>query len=121
MKKQHLNNLPELKEQRQKLRNNATSAEAVLWTYLKGSQLAGRKFRRQHSIGKYVLDFYCPAEKLAVELDGVYHFTDEGIAHDNRKTEFLNNLGIRVLRLENETIFENIDFILETIRWHFKK
>jgi very-short-patch-repair endonuclease len=120
MKKRRLNNLPELKEKRQELRNNATSAEAVLWGYLKKSQLEGRKFRRQHSIGKYVVDFYCPKERLAVELDGVYHFTEEGIKHDSKKTDFLNSPGIRVLRFENEKVFENIDAVLETIRLHFK-
>jgi very-short-patch-repair endonuclease len=86
---------------------------------LKKSQLEGRKFRRQQSIGKYVVDFYCPKEMLAVELDGVYHFTEEGIEHDDRKTDFLNSLGIRVLRFENEKVFENIDAVLETIRLHF--
>ena len=121
MKKQRLHNLPEFKQNRQQLRSNATSAEAVLWNHLKNSQLDGRKFRRQHGIGKYVVDFYCPAEKLAVELDGVYHYTDEGMEHDARKTDFLKGLGIEVLRFENEKIFDNIDFVLETIRLCFKR
>jgi len=68
---------------------------------------------------KYVVDFYCPQESLAVELDGVYHFTEEGIEHDDRKADFLKSLGIRVLRFENEKVFENIDVVLETIRRHF--
>ena len=121
MKKHRLHNRPELKEKRQEFRNNATSAEAVLWNHLKKSQLEGRKFRRQHSIGKYVLDIYCPAERLAIELDGLYHYTEEGIKHDDKKTAFLNGLGIRVLRFENEKVFDNIEIVLDNIRLYFKK
>ena len=62
-----VNNLPTLRTFRKELRNNLTPAEARLWTLLKGSQLAGRKFRRQHSVANYILDFYCPSERLAVE------------------------------------------------------
>jgi very-short-patch-repair endonuclease len=66
-----LHNLRWLKTRRRQLRRGLTPTEACLWTQLKkGSRLNGRKFRRQHSVGQYVLDFYCPAEKLAVELDG---------------------------------------------------
>ncbi len=70
----HLNNLPALRVFRKELRSHLTPAEAKLWTYLRRSQLAGRKFRRQHSVGGgYILDFYCPAERLAIELDGATH------------------------------------------------
>ncbi|GAB3766895.1 hypothetical protein GCM10028817_50940 [Spirosoma pomorum] len=68
-----LNNLKILKPVRQALRNDATEAEKRLWQYLKGSQLDGRKFRRQHSVGLFILDFYCPGERVAVELDGIVH------------------------------------------------
>jgi very-short-patch-repair endonuclease len=73
-----LNNKPILKNYRKGLRNNMTEAEIVLWKYLKGSQLDGKKFRRQHSFGNYILDFYCAPLKLAIELDGASHFTEEG-------------------------------------------
>src|SRR5437868_11988241 len=66
-------NLPPLKPIRRSLRSSLTSAEIRLWQAVKGKQLGGRKFRRQHSMGPYVLDFFCPAEKLAVELDGAAH------------------------------------------------
>lgn len=66
-------NLPRIKAFRRKLRSNLTPAEAALWNILKNSKVEGRKFRRQHSVGKYVLDFYCPAERPAVELDGQGH------------------------------------------------
>jgi hypothetical protein len=68
-----INNLPHLKTFRQKLRNNLTPAEAKLWAYIKNSQVEGRKFRRQHSVDNYILDFYCPSERLAIELDGQGH------------------------------------------------
>ncbi|MDO7875742.1 DUF559 domain-containing protein [Hymenobacter sp. ASUV-10] len=63
---EHINNLPHKQDDRRQLRNRLTSAEAVLWNNLKNAQLENRKFRRQHSIGEYILDFYCPEEKLAV-------------------------------------------------------
>ena len=78
LSEEKIHNKIELKGKRKFLRNNSASAEAMLWLLLKGKQLEGRKFRRQHSVGNYVLDFYCPSEKLAVELDGEPHFTDEG-------------------------------------------
>lgn len=70
---EQLNNRKYLKEFRKELRNNATKAESQLWKTLQKSQLEGRKFRRQHSIGNYIVDFYCPKEKLIVELDGQVH------------------------------------------------
>jgi len=72
-----LNNINYLKDTRKYLRNNLTEAESLLWEVLKGKKLAGRKFRRQHSIGYYIVDFYCPSEKLIIELDGQHHFTPE--------------------------------------------
>jgi very-short-patch-repair endonuclease len=79
---QQINNKKELKLFRKNLRNNSTSAEATLWGYLQNRQLEGRKFRRQHSIENYILDFFCPSEKLAIELDGNDHFTGYGQTHD---------------------------------------
>ena len=64
------------KTKRKKLRNNLTPAEAALWNLLKNSQLEGRKFRRQHSVGFYILDFYCPSERMAIELDGAQTIAD---------------------------------------------
>ncbi len=72
-----LHNKPSLKEERKALRNNLTEAEYLLWQYLKGKKLSGRKFRRQHSFENYIMDFYCPAEKPAIELDGQHHFLED--------------------------------------------
>ena|ERR1017187_5876944 len=108
-------------QNRKALRNNSTAAEAVLWTRLKGSQLEGRKFRRQYSVEKYVLDFYCPAEKLGIELDGQNHFTIHGSRHDDERDLVLKKFGIRTLRYENKLIFNNIESVLEDIKKHFIK
>ena len=115
-----LNNLPHKREARRTLRNNLTPAEAVLWNNLKSAQLHNRKFRRQHSVGEFILDFYCPEEKLAIELDGAGHFTATGNLYDAARTAYLNTLGIRVLRFENKLIWSDLDSILNTIAAHFK-
>jgi len=87
---EQLHNKPILKQIRKDLRNNLTPAEAELWKHLKNSGLEGRKFRRQHSVGFYVLDFYCPQEQLAVELDGQGHFTSSGQEYDSERTAYTN-------------------------------
>ena len=115
-----LNNLKTLKPKRKYLRNHSTSAEATLWNYLKNSQLEGRKFRRQHSIEFYILDFYCPFEKLNIELDGQEHFEGYGLVQDEKRDEFLKSLNVKVLRFENKQVFENIDWVLNEIKRHFK-
>ncbi len=110
-----------LKQFRKDLRNNLTPAEATLWKTIQKSQLEGRKFRRQHSVGNYILDFYCPAEKLAIELDGQDHFTASGSERDNDRDEYLKTLNITVLRFENREVFDNLECVLEEIKCNFKK
>jgi len=115
----HKNNKPYLKKARKQLRSNGTSAEATLWLHLKNKQLDGRRFRRQFSIDNCILDFYCPSEKLAVELDGAHHYTPAGMASDINRDGFLNDMGVVVLRFENKLVFENIDYVLSEIKRHF--
>ncbi len=107
-----LNNLGKLKARRRELRHNLTTAEARLWSHLQGRQLRGSKFRRQHSVGAYVLDFYCPAQHVAVELDGAAHDHENARQHDARRSAFLASLGITVLRFENRDVFENAEGVL---------
>jgi very-short-patch-repair endonuclease len=114
-----LNNLPQLKARRRELRQRLTPAEATLWKSLQNSQLAQRKFRRQPSVGPYILDFYCPAERLVIELDGYLHFTESGTAHDQERDAFLNGLGIRVLRFENQLVFKALEGVLAEIERNF--
>ena len=114
-----LHNIKELKENRKRLRNSLTPAEAKLWSLLKNSQVEKRKFRRQHSVGPYVLDFYCPSERLCIELDGAAHFTEGGYEYDTARTEYLEALNICVIRFENKDVFEKTEGVLDIIRRNF--
>ncbi|KAA3613772.1 MAG: endonuclease domain-containing protein [Calditrichaeota bacterium] len=115
-----LHNLKYLEAKRKELRNQATAAEIRLWKALQKRQLAGRKFRRQHSVGKYILDFYCPAERLCIELDGAHYGESIRLEYDEKRTAFLQSIGIRALRFENKLVFEDIESVLNEIQLHFK-
>ena len=101
---------------RQSLRNNATSAEAFLWRALKGKQVAGIKFRRQFGVGPYVLDFYCPEIRLGIELDGGVHKTSYTHEYDEMRTRFMAENRIRVMRFDNEVVYNNIQGVIEAIK-----
>jgi len=91
-----------------------------LWKCLQNSKFEGRKFRRQHSIGQYIIDFYCPIEKLAIELKGSVHFNPINEQYDLLRNEYLQSLGIIVIRFENREIFEKIEIVLESIKSNFR-
>ena len=110
-----LHNRKYLKNIRKHLRNHSTSAEAELWKILKQSQVGGFKFRRQHSVGKYILDFYCPELQLAIELDGEPHADIQSILRDSERDERLSQFGITVLRYENRWVFEYPEVIRQDI------
>lgn len=110
-----INNLKNLKSHRNRLRKSLTSAEAKLWTYLQRSKL-GYKFRRQHSVGGYILDFYCPEMKLCVELDGAGHNATTAFQYDLNRTRYLENAGMQVIRFENKLVFENLNGVIAEIR-----
>ena len=117
MKRRNLiHNNRKLSGYRSKLRHNLTPAEALLWKNLQKSKLDGKKFRRQHSIGPYIVDFYCPECRVIVELDGAGHFGLLGAERDEARTRFLSRFGTRVLRFENKEVFGNLEGVLETIR-----
>ena len=110
-------NKSELKSVRKDLRNNGTSAEAPLWELIKGKQIDGLKFRWQHSVGPYILDFYCPQFRLSIELDGEVHSTSVAMDYaDNRARFLINEKDIWVIRFENRVVFENPSQIVEEIR-----
>jgi very-short-patch-repair endonuclease len=108
-----------LNERRVVLRKRLTPAEARLWKCIQNSKLDGRKFRRQHSIGNYILDFYCPSERLAVELDGEVHRNHVAEHFDDIRTNFLVDIGVKVLRFENYLVFEEPEFVLAGIKSRF--
>lgn len=96
------------------LRSNMTDAERKLWRRLRYSSL-GYRFRRQHPLGAYVVDFICLDRKLVIELDGGQHNMPPGIEHDARRTAWLNEAGYDVIRFWNTDVLTNIDGVLETI------
>lgn len=110
-----VNNLTNLKSYRNTLRNHLTPPEARLWVYIKGSQL-GVKFRRQHSVGNYILDFYCPVCKLAIEIDGSGHDNPNVYAYDMQRTSYLETHRIVVLRFTNNDIMNSLDAVLIEIK-----
>jgi len=116
-----LHNKKILITQRKQLRNDATQAEKMLWYELRNSLLDGRKFRRQHSVGSYILDFYCPEERLAIELDGEQHERDKQKEYDKKRTEYLNGLKITVIRFKNTDVIFGRDSVVKKILEKFKE
>ena len=115
-----LNNARRLLARRCSLRSDLTPAEAALWRALQRSGLKGRKFRRQQSIGPYIVDFYCAAERLVIELDGAAHDSERSAVHDDARDQFLQSLGLTVVRLENRNVLEDPDGVLAYIGQHFR-
>ena len=111
-----LYNCTSMKARRQMLRNGAPKAEILLWRYLKGKQVGGYKFRRQYSIGGYVVDFYCPELRLVIEVDGLTHYVnDEVKIYDKKRQDYIESLGINFLRFTNSDIYNNIDGVGESL------
>jgi len=108
-------NRPEYTTRRQELRNNATQPEQKLWAVLRGKQL-GVKFRRQHGIGRYIVDFYCPEAKLVIEVDGDSHYTEIAQQQDTERDVYMQSVGLRVLRFTNQDINQNMSGVYETIK-----
>ena len=115
----YTSNKKELKTFRKTLRNRSTSAEAALWNMLKKSQLGGKKFRRQHSINNYIVDFYCSSERLIIELDGDSHGDYVKIQEDEARDKYFELRGFKVIRFENRFVFIDPELVLETIMNNF--
>jgi len=105
--------VPATFQKARQLRNKMTSAEKLLWDKLKGKQIAGVKFRRQHPINKYIVDFYCHAAKMVIELDGKIHLKSK--EHDKERTEKLKELNIKIIRFSNNEVEKNIEEVLKQI------
>ncbi|RDC65335.1 Leucine--tRNA ligase [Adhaeribacter pallidiroseus] len=121
MRQGQIHSVDYLLENRKQLRQNLTSAEARLWQALRGNKLVGRKFRRQHSIEDYIVDFYCPSEKLIIELDGLMHQQKDITLNDQERDVRLKQLGFIVLRFDNSAIIKDLEKVLATIKSHFRQ
>ena len=108
-------NTSSTKDNRKNLRREATPQEVILWSRLRNNRVFPVKFRRQHGIGPYIVDFYCPEKRLVVEIDGSQHFQDDAIMYDEKRTEFLKMQKCAVLRFTNTDINTNIVGVLEVI------
>ena len=106
-------------EIRRELRKSSTPQEIILWSRLRRKDL-GCKFRRQHSIGRYIVDFYCPVHKLVVELDGNQHNDDDQKEYDKERTEYLEGLDIKVLRFWNNEVNKNLEGVILKIKEYLK-
>lgn len=98
------------------LRRKLTLPEGLMWIGLRGKKLAGLRFRRQHPIGPYILDFYCEEARLAVEIDGERHNQPDRMRHDARRTNWLEVQGVRVIRLPAKDVLADVDGALAFIR-----
>ena len=103
------------KPRRQQLRNNATSAERLLWRYLKGTQVAGVKFRRQHGIGPYIMDFFSHECMLAIEVDGATHSSPAENEHDRERERFIISNAIKTIRFSNDDVYANLESVVTRI------
>ena len=110
-----LRNDPALKKRRQELRRKQTEAEKVAWAQLRNKQFYGMKFFRQYSIGPYILDFYCPTMKLAVELDGGQHNQPENKEDDLVRSQYLKSHGIDVIRFWSNEVLLNTEGVLAAL------
>jgi len=97
------------------LRKNQTPAEAFLWTILRRKSLKKLKFRRQHPVNRFIVDFYCHELKLVIELDGDIHLPEEIKTYDLKREELLRSMGLTVIRFTNEQVFREPERIIKTV------
>jgi very-short-patch-repair endonuclease len=108
-------NRTDVKGKRRALRKNMPPAEFILWSKLRSKNLNGCKFRRQYSIGMYIVDFYCPQLKLAIEIDGESHFVDGADSYDRNRQASIESFGVNFLRFTNTDIYERLEGVIDKI------
>ena len=104
-----------LKNTARTLRNNMTDAERKLWKHIRKKQINGLQFYRQKVIGHYIVDFYCHAAKLVIEVDGGQHYEEEGLEYDEQRDAFLEGQGLKVIRFSNLDVLQNIEGVIEKV------
>src|SRR3989338_636423 len=115
-----IHNFEYLKHRRKFLRNNPTNAEKLLWLVLKNKQ-TGYKFRRQQSIGIFIMDFYCHKLRLVIEVDGATHDIQEVKEKDRIKEKYLKDNYLEVIRFTDDQIFGNIEKVFDEIKEYCKE
>ncbi len=114
--KKFLYNSKIFRDRRRDLRKDQTEAEKILWNNLRDRKLNGSKFIRQYSAGPYILDFYNPENRLAIEVDGKIHEKIDARIYDQERSEYLESLDIKIVRFKNEEVINNIENVLEKIK-----
>jgi very-short-patch-repair endonuclease len=109
-----------LKGLARELRTRMTDAELVLWGKIRKKELKGFQFYRQKNIGNYIVDFYCPAAQLVIELDGGQHYSEVGMEKDKIRENYLASLGFTVLRFSDRDVLKNMDGVLQRIWEHLE-
>ena len=104
-----------LKPLARQLRKNMTDAERALWSKLRRKQLNGLIFYRQKNIGSFIVDFYCPAVKLIIELDGGQHYSAQGRVKDEARDQYLAKVGLKVIRFSDLDVLKNMDGVLQVL------
>jgi very-short-patch-repair endonuclease len=104
----------EIEQAARRLRQALTPAEVKLWNALRCRQLAGLRFRCQHPVGQFILDFYCPTCKLVVEVDGKIH--EQQTEYDQARIDYLQAYGYRILRFSNQQVFTDLEAVLDEIK-----
>jgi len=110
-----VHNNEKLKDRRRELRKRSTKTEEILWSKIRGSQL-GAKFKRQHSIGGYILDFYCSEFKLIIEIDGGSHLSLDAQEYDKVRDKYFKELDYKTIRFLNDEVETEIDNVLMKIK-----
>lgn len=111
----YIRNDPLLKQRRKELRRNQTEAEKVFWSHIRNRRFCGMRFVRQYSAGPYILDFYCPKLKLAIELDGGQHAQDDKQEYDAVRSAYLKAQGINVMRFWNHEVLQDTENFLDML------
>ena len=106
-----------MKKHARAMRRNPTRSEGRMWSWLRNRRFIGYKFRRQVPIGRYIVDLYCPELKMAIELDGTHHRSPGMDEYDDRRTKYLRQRGIHMLRIPNELLIRDSEMVVEMIHW----
>jgi len=109
-----------LKTLARELRKNLTDAERLLWSKLRRKQIRQLQFYRQRIIGSYIVDFYCPKDKVVIEVDGGHHYSEQGAESDKLRDTHITSLGLRVLRFSNIDVLQNIDGVMEYVYYYLE-